>query len=406
MSLNGLSQSQDRNVELKPSSLKNPELFAPAQPKYVNTSSGEPIETAAMTPAQLKYLTETNKVSRVVAAVNPLSAPISDGYLIAGAGPVDARKFFPKTDSIRNEQEWLNGNGALRDREARTQDLQQQLAPRQDPGILDGSPGFQRVASVQAAVYNPINSKGLVETQMFIVALGRDTTLDIVRKNYDESREGKPNPAARNQTVAEMAKEFEAHAGDSGPFRIPKVLISGGLFNAYGDKANSEMLLVNDGVPLATGKVGPGQKVLFQNSNLGKGYSADEHTQLGVGAQPPSGGNYQQSYSEATSVMAGKTGFTTLHPSVDQRNERERQVLFGVDKEGHMFVLVTKKEVTQDTAVAFMRATGATKIGISDGGNSAALSVWNGSEYVNLVDTWRRVNSAIAISGGESTGKK
>jgi hypothetical protein len=400
----GLSQSQIAGLPSNVAEPTNAELGvggAAVKDLLVNANG----EVDQLTNANVDPATRA-----VIAPFDSMKASVPDSDMLAGAGPVATRKNFPTAggnQGFLNAQNRVVFGPALTERERVARDLRDQPITTQEAGALDNVRGYTRVPSTETPVYNPTNAAGQVDRDVYIVSLGRNYTMGIQRDNVDNATATKPNPEGKNSITADRAQAYEDVANIQRPGNIPKVVLSGGLFNNYGGFANSEVALVNKGEVLATGRVGPNQKVMISTANDGKGYTGDASTPINRGAQPVvngvANGAYSQDFNELRSATAGRSAITMLDPSVaDRQNaaELQRQVVYGTDESGQLHVLVSRRNMSQIDAVAQMRQVVGSRgtIGVSDGGDSAQLSVWNGRQYVDLVDSSRPVNAAVTFS--------
>jgi hypothetical protein len=331
--------------------------------------------------------------------------------LLAGSGPANTRKFFPDPSSgnqgalnVRNSV-WFGRE--LEGRALRLIEIRNVAVVGREAHVLDNVAGYTRVASTLTPIFNPTLANGRVDVGVYIVALGKNYTMGVQRNNTDAATPTKPNPQARSRIVATTADDFAAQANQRQPGNIPLVLTNGGFFDNYDTFAHSTMAAVNKGEVLATGAVGPGRKVLFLNKNNGEGFKGDASTSINFGAQPVvngmAQGRYSQDFRELKNIVGRASAFTALDPGVADRahaEEIQRQVVYGTNASGEMFMLVSGRGLSQIDAVAQMRRLVGSKgvIGVGDGGDSAALSAWNGREYVNLVTSTRPVNAAITFS--------
>jgi hypothetical protein len=344
------------------------------------------------------------------------NAPVvnSGGSLVAGAGPLSTHKNFPEPEGGRGsflgisgqskrDQENRDGapGAALRTREIETAKLKQLESRGREPGSLDNNANFSRVRSVVAPIYNPKN-----DPNVFIVELGKQSSLGMVRYNDSPASERKPNPAAINANVAVVAGKF---ANAVTPANTPAVLFNGGYFDGYHRSAHGTTGVFDkqNGI-LNTGAVGPNQKVLWTTGNDGKGFEMDTQTRIGVGELNPrqrdtslNRANYQQDFAEMRSATDQKSGMVLLSPEAFDkagREERQRQLVIGVDNAGKSFVLASSSKISLDQAIEYLRGVGCVKFGVGDAGNSTALSARNDQgKYVHLVDSYRAVNSTAAV---------
>jgi hypothetical protein len=338
----------------------------------------------------------------------------STAPLIAGAGQITNYKNFPEPEGGRgsffgvsgqNMRDKENRDGApgtaLRAREIETAKLMQRESRGREPGSLDNNPNFSRVRSVVAPIYSPKNDPGV-----YIVELGKQSGLGMVRYNDSPATENKPNPAAINANVAVVANKFSSAVT---PANTPAVLFNGGYFDGYHRSAHGTTGVFDkqNGI-LNTGAVGPNAKVLWTTGNDGKGYEMDTQTPIGVGALKPGvtdtsmqRASYQQDFAEMRSATDQKSGMVLLSPgAIDDagRNEKQRQLVIGVDNSGKSFVLASSSKITLDEAIEHLKSVGCVKFGMGDCGNSAALSARNDQgQYVHLVDSYRAVNSTAAV---------
>jgi hypothetical protein len=345
-----------------------------------------------------------------------LTTPLGNSTesLIAGAGPLSTRKNFPEPEGGRGSFFGVSGQSmrdgqnrdgaagaALRARQPETEKLMQRQSRGLESGSLDDNPNFSRVRSVIAPIYTPKN-----DPSVYIVELGKNSALGMVRYNDSPATESKPNPAAINANVAVVANRF---ASAVTPANTPAVLFNGGYFDGYHRSAHGTTGVFDkqNGI-LNTGAVGPNQKVLWTTGNDGKGFEMDTQTRIGVGDLNPrqrdtslNRANYQQDFVEMRSATDQKSGMVLLSPEAFDkagREERQRQLVIGVDNSGRSFVLASSSNISLDQAIQHLRDVGCVKFGVGDAGNSTALSARNDQgKYVHLVDSYRAVNSTAAI---------